>query len=147
MNRADLDLLFDDAVQTACHFLEKHGEFFPFGVVLTAAGERHHVEGWTGSEQPPTETLVEMLIRGFRSGADTGEYRATALVKDVRVHDNERDVTSDAVAVTLEHRDGTAIQCFLPYERTESGVDYGEVFANPLERTVFRESADPTEPL
>ena len=59
MNRADLDPLFDEALQAACYFLEKNGEFFPFGVVLRSDGERRHVQGWTKSEQPPPAEVID----------------------------------------------------------------------------------------
>ncbi len=138
MNRADLDPLFDDAVQTACAFLEKNGEFFPFGVVLAGYGQRRHVEGWTGAEQPAPADVIDLLVRGFRDGAVSGSYRATALVRNVRVRDAERDTVSDAVCVTLEHEDGTCINCYLPYSKNDKGLlTYGEVFADPAEGTVF----------
>ena len=137
MNRDDLDPLFNEAIQVACHFLEKNGEFFPFGVILTEQGARHHVQGWTGSEAPDPQLVADLLIRGFRSGASSGEYRATALVRDVRVRDAERDAVTDAVSVTLEHRDGTAVTCYLPYESHDGAFSYGDVFADPGEATVF----------
>ena len=141
MNRADLDPLLDDALQAACHFLEKNGEFFPFGVVLTADGARRHVEGWTGTEQPPPAEVIDLLLRGFRHGAARLEYRATALVRDVRVKDSELGTTTDAVCVTLEHQDGTSINCYLPYVPSEAGAPtYGEVFADPAEGSVLSDS-------
>ncbi len=143
MNRDDLDPLLDDALQTAKHLLSKNGEFFPFGVVLAASGERRHVQGWTGSESPESDTVTELLLLGFRRGAETGEYRATGLVRDIRVRDNTRDVITDAVCVTLEHRDGTCINCYLPYARGEGGVvSYGEVFADLAEVAVFLQNED-----
>ena len=139
MNRADLDPLLDDALQTARRFLNKSGAFFPFGVVLGADGQRRHVEGWTGGESPTPDSIADLLLAGFRRGADAGEYRATGLVRDVRVRDGSTDMITDAVCVTLEHRDGTCLTCYLPYVRGSGGsFDYGEVFADLAESTVFR---------
>jgi hypothetical protein len=138
VNRDDLDPLLDDALQTAQQLLQENGEFFPFGVALGADGTRRHVGGWSGTESPNSETLAELLLAGFRRGADAGEYRATGLVQDVRVRDGNSDSVSDAICVTLEHRDGTCINCYLPYARAVSGTfTYGEVFADLAEGTVF----------
>jgi len=138
VNRADLDPLLDEALQAACHLLEKNGEFFPFGVVLRSDGETRHVQGWTASEQPPPAEVIDLLLRGFRNGAASREYRATALVRDVRVKDQHQDLTTDAISVTLEHEDGTSINCYLPYTRSDAGaLTYGEVFAHPTESNVF----------
>jgi hypothetical protein len=138
VNRTDLDPLLDETLQAACHLLEKNGEFFPFGVVLRSDGERRHVQGWTSSEQPTPTEVIDLLLRDFRTGAASREYRATALVRDVRVTDKHQDVTTDAISVTLEHEDGTSINCYLPYSKSDqSAFTFGEVFAHPTEGTVF----------
>ena len=138
MNRDDLDPLLNEALQVACHLLEKNGDFFPFGVVLRSDGGRRHVQGWTGDEQPEPQRVIALLLRGFRKGVESGDYRATALVKDVRVRDAQDGVTKDAVCVTLEHIEGTCINCYLPYAKVGGGYSYGEVFADPGEPAVIR---------
>jgi hypothetical protein len=134
MKRADLDPLFEESVMVAQRLLEKNGEFFPFGMVLTARGEIEYAEGWTGEERPPSKDVIDLLGKGFKRGAASGEYLATALTADVRL--SERDM--DAIRVTLEHRDGTAIHCFVPYSRSLGKLEYREVFATAAEPTTFK---------
>jgi hypothetical protein len=132
-NRGDLDPLLEESVAVARRFLENRGEFFPFGMVLADKGEVAYVDGWTGDEQPQSKEVIDLLVSGFRRGAGQGKYLATALTADVRL--SGRD--GDAIRVTLEHRDGTAIHCFLPYRKSANGWEYGEVFATAAEPSVF----------
>ena len=133
MHRTDLDPLLDEAVTVARYFLEKNSEFFPFGVVLADSGAITHVEAWTGPEHPPSEEVIALLMDGFRRGAKEGEYLATALVADVRLPDRG----SDAIRVTLEHRDGTSLHCFVPYRQSDHGFTYEAMFATKAEARVF----------
>ena len=138
MNRKDLDPLFDEAVKVAQFFLDKSGEFFPFAVTLSREGKQTHVQGWTGNEQPSSDEVISLLKGGFAQSVAHGELRATALVVDVRVSRDGHGPKTDAIRVTLEHEDGSAIHCFLPYAKSWLGkLKYGEVFASPTEASVF----------
>ena len=138
MNRADLDPLLAEGIRAARFLLDKNGEFFPFGVVLAKDGTHKHVQGWTGEERPPSDDILKLLVAGFRSEAAVGSLRATALVADVRVARAAGERKTDAIRVTLEHEDGTAVECFLPYRKSWlKGITYGEVFASSAQRAVF----------
>jgi hypothetical protein len=117
--------------------LTKHGEFFPFGGVMKADGAIAHVAGYDGRELPPSAEIIEVLKDGFRSGAGTGEYKATALVYEVRVVLPSTGEKADAVAVSLDHRDNYSVVVLFPYQLQSGKVVFGELFAEKGRADVF----------
>jgi hypothetical protein len=104
--QADLDELVDLALTAGQEQLDRHGEFYPFAVVLPTEGEAAVVE----ADVPAGADVVEVHERCWQAlEADAEANRALAVVTNVGGPDG------DAVAVALEHRDGVAIEVFLPY--------------------------------
>lgn len=107
--QGDLDTLLDLALRSGQEQLDARGEFYPFAVVLSTDGE-------TAVVQPdlPDDT-------GFADVAEVHELCWQALEADaaalrtVAVVTNVGGGDGDAIAVALEHRDGVAIEVFLPY--------------------------------
>ena len=121
----------------AQQMLEKHGEFFPFGGTMNGKGEVAHIAGYDGREQPPSADIIKLLKDEFRSGARSGQYKATGLAYDVRVVLPSTGKKSDAVAISLNHRDSYSVVVLFPYEINGGKVVFGEVFAEKGEADVF----------
>lgn len=51
------------------NMLTKYGEFFPYGVVMSANGETSFVAGYEGSKRPLSQGIIDLLNAGFREGA------------------------------------------------------------------------------
>jgi hypothetical protein len=119
----DVDSLLNAALPFAQQMLDQHGEFFPYGVAIDASGETHMAAGYTGEERPPSQSVLDILVQGYRKQRDG--LRAVALVADVRADG------SDAIQVEIEHREGQAIFLLMPYKkrRLKRGVDYGDLTA------------------
>ena len=49
------------------------------------------------------------------AGAESGEYRATALVYDVLTTPPGKENKPDAIAVALDHRDDYSVVVYFPY--------------------------------
>jgi hypothetical protein len=116
----DLDGLVNAALPFATGQLDKHGEFFPYGVALNDAGEARTLAGDPDEGEHRASSAVRAtIVEGLRRDRD--DLRAVALVADVRLADG------DAVRVELEHRDGHAIVVLLPYKKKRfgRGVEYG----------------------
>jgi hypothetical protein len=95
------------------------------------------VAGDTGTEQPPSTEVLEILNDGFIAAARKGEYKATALVADVRVtlpHSGEK---SDAISVSLDHLDHYSIVVIVPYKLDHEQLTLGETYAERAEQDVF----------
>lgn len=136
MAHPNMDALLDEGMQTAIHFLEKNGEFFPFGVTMAPDGSLAHAQGYTGDECPPSQEVIDLLLRGFNTGAASGDYKSTALISDVRIT-LDGETKSDAISVTVEHVDDQPVTCFLPYTKSNGTFEFGEIVAERAERRVF----------
>ncbi len=138
MSKGELERLMNHVIPFAQQMLAKHGEFYPYGGVLTPLGEVELVGTEDGHGQPPSEELISALLVAFREHANNGTCKATALVADVRALPENADGETNAIRISLEHASGLAIDVFLPYEVVDKGqVQYGEFFARQGERIVF----------
>jgi hypothetical protein len=138
VSKGDLESLMNQLVPFAQQMLAKHGEFYPYGGVLTPLGEVELVGANDGRGQPPSEELISTLLAAFRERASSGKCTATALIADVRALPSSEDEETNAIRVSLEHVSGLAIDVFLPYEVGDDGqIQYGEHFARQGERIIF----------
>jgi hypothetical protein len=125
------------AVPFAEEMLRRHGEFFPYGKALRPTGEVLSIAAYDGREQPPSAEIMQLLKQAFVQGARSGEYKATALVFDVRVRLPSNGARSDAIAVALDHKDNYSVIVFLTYKLEGSKLVMGEVFSARGENDVF----------
>ncbi|WP_174875594.1 hypothetical protein [Vogesella oryzae] len=135
--KTECENLMNAALPFAVQMLQKHGEFFPYGAALKTNGEIASVAGYDGREQPPSNDIIHMLKEGFVKGATSGEYRATALVYDVRVALPSTGTKSDAIAVSLNHRDNYSVNVFFPYQLTNGQLSFGTAFEQEGDADVF----------
>lgn len=135
--KAECENLMNAAIPLAEQMLQKHGEFFPYGAALKANGEIVSVAGYDGREHPPSNDIIHLLKEGFVKGAKSREYKATALVYDVRVVLPSTGKKSDAIAVSLNHRDQYSVTVFFPYQLSNGQLIFGDVFAQKGEADVF----------
>ncbi len=136
--KSECESLMNSALPFAEQMLAKHGEFFPYGQALTADGKVVDVGAYDGREKPPSEDLIRLLKQAFAKGGRSGKYRATALVYDVRVTLPSSGIKSDAIAVSLNHRDNYSVVMFFAYSLQDGKYLPGEVFAQQGENDVFK---------
>ena len=115
--KAESESLMNAALPFAEEMLQKHGEFFPYGQALDRKGKVVSVAATNGQEHPPSAEIISLLKKAFVQGANSGKYKATALVYDVRVQLPSTGAKSDAIAVSLNHRDDYSVVVFFPYRR------------------------------
>lgn len=75
----------NEVLPFAQQMLERHGEFIPYGGAMKPNGEIVSVAGYDGDEYPPSQDIIDLLKDAFRAAGRSGEYKATAIVFDVRV--------------------------------------------------------------
>ena len=121
----DLDGLLEPALGFAQQQLDKHGEFYPYAVVVDADGQQRMVAADTGDARPASPALITTLFSTLSD--ERSSLRAAAIVADVRLP----EANSDAIRVTLEHSERVALTVLLPYRirRLGRGVDYGNLQA------------------
>ena len=132
-----MDEILNDGINTAAHFIEKSGEFYPFGVVKTSSGEIRHIQVLTNEIRPASSSVSESLKTSLRQGGSTGDYETVAIVSHVELTDRDTGVKSDAISVEIDDRTTDPILCYIPY-RMEHGVPIlGDVKAGPGGRIAF----------
>lgn len=136
MAHPDMEALLDESLNAAVHFLKKNGEFFPFAVTMDLHGEIHHAQAFPGDEQPQSQEVIDLLVKGLTQGAAKGDYRATALICDVRVNTPSGPV-QDAVSLTIEHHTDAPVVCYLPYVKSDGEFEFGSLFYARPQRQVF----------
>jgi len=135
--KAESETLLNAALPFAEQMLQKHGEFFPYGSALKNNGEIASIAGYDGREQPPSSDVIRLLKQGFVQGAKSNNYKATALVYDVKVNLPSSDKKSDAIAVSLNHRENYSVIVFFPYQLKNGKLTFSEVFAQKGEADIF----------
>jgi len=130
--------LMDSVLPFAEQMLNKHGEFVPYGGVMKSNGEIISVAGTDGEEQPKSTDIIQILQDGFRNEAENGNYKATAIVYDVRVRSPETGDPSDAIAIALDHKSGYSVVVLLPYTLENGQLEYGQISAQAGENSVFK---------
>lgn len=135
--------------QTDCHaligsvlpfaelMLTTHGVVTPFGGAMRADGQILSIAGYDENEHPQSTGTIALIKAGFVEGARRGEYRATALVSGVRVEMPSAEEKSDAIAVSLNHRDNYSAVLLFPYEINGGELILGAVFAQEGEADIF----------
>lgn len=135
--RDELDALLDPLLKFAHDMLRKQGEFFPFAGTIDNQGQVGLTAADTGDARPAAQEIVELLAGGMRAQASAGQIRAAAICYDSRFT-REGGAKTDAIAVSLEHRDGDAVLVMQPYSKGRlTGFKFGQLVAVAPERRVF----------
>jgi hypothetical protein len=117
--------------------LSRHGEFFPYGGAMRQGGELVSVAGYDGKEYPPSADVIRLIKESLVQAAHSNEYKATAVVYDVRVKMPSTEEKSDAIAVSLNHRENYSVVVYFPYKITDGKLAVGAAFAQKGEADIF----------
>jgi hypothetical protein len=118
--------------------LRDYGEFLPFGGAMRTTGELVSVSGYTEDEHPPSAEVIRLIKDGFIDAVRKREFKATALVYDVRITLPSAAEKSDAIAVSLNHRDDYSVIVIFPYKLESGKVSIGAALAQKGEADIFR---------
>src|SRR5262245_56902618 len=138
MSRPDLDELLNALFPFAQQMLQKRGAFYPFGASMGIDGQVVSVAGYSGTEHPEAQEMIDFLTVSLRQEAASGQIKAAGICIDARTIPPGQTEKTDAILARLEHRDGEAIEVLLPYRKGLLGkVKYGEIFATAGTPRVF----------
>ena len=130
--QSDLDGLVSSALDFAQQQLTKHGEFYPFGLVVDLDAATRIIDITTNDAHPRSHAVIERcreMITGQRAA-----IRASAVCADVQI----KTAGTDAIQVELEHADGIALIIVLPYtKRRRNKIDYGQLGASTGEHRIW----------
>src|SRR4051794_17512127 len=101
--KADCEALMNSVLPFAEQMLTAHGEFIPFGGAMRPDGELVSIAGYEGNEHPKSVDVIALVKSGLIPAARKGEFKAIAIVYDVRVKLPSTEEKSDAIAISLNH--------------------------------------------
>jgi hypothetical protein len=140
--KADCEIVMNFGLPLVEELLKRHGEFLPFGAAMRPNGEIVCLAAYDGRAVPSLAGSFTELIRSlkdaFVAGARRQEYIATALFYEVGVTLPAGSERQDAVAVSLNHRDGYSVVVLLQYKIEDGSVVYDTPHAQPGEADIFR---------
>lgn len=135
--KADCAALAGSVLPLAEQMLTAHGAFIPFGGAMRADGQIVSIAGYDENEHSQSSEVIALLKGGFVDGARRGEYKATALVYDVKVKLTSTEEKSDAIAVSLNHRDNYSAVVLFPYDIDGGKLILGSILVQEGEADVF----------
>ncbi len=135
--KQECEILLDALLSTAEHLLRKNGEFYPIGAVLTPDTEPAMTAVQSENEIPDSQSVINELILLHKQMAEKKEMNASGIAWNAGFStlDGKK---SDAIIVSLEHRDGYSVIVGLPYKiGLFKKIKFGELFAQEGKHDVF----------
>ena len=114
--KADGELLLDSLLPFAEKMLREHREFLPFGGSMKHDGKIIHEGAYNGSEQPPSQELIDLLRKAHQQAAQEKRLRACATIYDIRTIPPGLSEKQDAIAVEIDHFGGYSGVVIFPYK-------------------------------
>jgi hypothetical protein len=141
--KSDAQALVDEFIMFAEKQLMAHSEFYPYGGHMRADGEIVWEGASDGTEQPRSQSLIEILRESHRQRALKGEIRASCIVYDIRTLPPGREQKQDAIAIEIDHRDDYSVVVVFPYTLSADGaLSVEEPFAVSRHNTTFATAPD-----
>lgn len=135
--KSDCQALIGSVLPFAEQMLTTPGAFIPFAGAIRADGQIVSIAGYDENEHPHSTNVIALMKDAFVAAARRGEYKATAIVYDVRVTLPSAEEESDAIAVSLNHRDNYSVVVLFPYKIDGGELIMGTVFTQEGEADIF----------
>jgi hypothetical protein len=135
--KQESEKLLNAVLPFAERMLSQHRELRPFASALTRDGRIISTHRYASEHRPPLRNAVAVLEKGLQQGADSGRYKATALVVDMLVVPPGRNVQRHAIAMRLDHRGGYSVVVFYPYVLEEDSLAIERPFSVWGEQKIF----------
>jgi|SRR5579884_3489483 len=142
--KEDCERLMNAGLPMAAQVLRQHGGFLPFASALRPNDEIVYLGAYDGRDFRPLigaeSDLIDALKDALVAGAQRQEYMATALFCDVGFTLPAQHEKTDAIAVSLDHRDGYSVLVLLPYTIAGGEVALGVPRAQAGDAEIFRKN-------
>ena len=135
--KEDCEKLMNSLLPFAEKMLREHGEFHPFGGAMKPDGDIVHHGAYTGQELPKGQELVDLLTEAFRQSAAKEDYIATAIVYDMRTIPPGETEKTDAICVSLDHRNDYSVNVAFPYRLEDNELSLKSPFAAKGDGKIF----------
>jgi hypothetical protein len=136
--KQECETLMNELLPVAEKMLEKYGEFFPYGSVMNSDGSIRAVAYYDGNEHPKSQDLMDQLTTIYHEYSIKNQIKASGIVYDARVISPKTNAKTDAVIISLEHRDNYSVQVVFPYSIKNKKVVWDDIFAQRGKVDVFK---------
>ena len=134
--KEECEILLDSLLSASVSLLEKNGEFYPIGAVLSNDAVATFTAVHSGNEFPDSRQVIQELISAHRQMAQNNEIKASGIAWNAVIASEKEK--SDAIIVSLEHRDEYSVMVGLPYKiDLFKKTEFGELFAQRGSNNVF----------
>jgi len=127
MSEGILDRLAGTLLEVAKRRMTELGRFYPFGGAINHNDEVVEVNFNPPGEGRPVQEYIDHLQSRLAAGARGGEFTAAGLCLLGRAHVPPDKRVSETICLQL-YAPGESVNLYLPYERKEGKVKYGELF-------------------
>ena len=138
-----VDELLNDLVPLVHEQLTEQGGVYPFAATLTAGGEKEIVNAVEEDAEEEPENPLDDLAATLTERIAAGDVDLVAVITDVTVDFEEGKGDEDAIHFAFEHKNGEAIEIFMPYTRNGDDVELGEMVAQHGVNRYFAPAAEP----
>lgn len=137
--KEDCETLLNFILPPVEKLLVKNKEFYPVGAILRPDGTAAATAVHDGIEFPDSKKVIDGLVEAHRKSALKGELKVSGIAWNGSVVSEGKE--SDAIIVSLEHRDGYSVIVGRTYRFGMFGkIKFGELFAQPGRDDVFGSS-------
>ncbi|MEH3054012.1 MAG: hypothetical protein PGN13_08420 [Patulibacter minatonensis] len=131
----DIEFVIGAALSEAERWLAEHGEFYPFGYVLTKTGEDAEIvmvdpSVFDGDQMPEAEAIADQIVAQFVDRR--ADLRAVAAASNVVGPEG-----LEVVRVSMEHADGVALDCFFGYDLAKQPLEVVDRQINEVAPQLF----------
>ncbi len=135
-SKEESEVLLDALLSAAENLLKKNGEFYPIGAVLTYDNDVTFTAIHPDNEFPDSKDIISCLISSHKQMAQKNEIKASGIAWNGAFSSNGKN--SDAIVVSLEHKDNYSVIVGLPYKiGLFKKVNFGELFAQNGNSDIF----------
>ena len=138
MPKEECEELLNFLLDFAVNQLKKRGELYPFGAVMPDHGDITATAFYDAdNEFPDSADIINNLTEAHKKKAEKGEIKASGICWNAKVS-LENGAQTDAVIISLEHRDDYSVIVGQPYRLGLFGkLKLGNIFAQEGRHDVF----------
>ena len=135
-SKKECEVLLESLLSASENLLKKNGEFYPIGAVLTNNNAVKFTAVHSDNDFPDSKDVISDLSSSHKKMAQNNEIKASGIAWNGAFSSNGRP--SDAIVVSLEHKDNYSVIVGLPYKiGLFKKVKFGELFAQNGNSDIF----------
>ncbi len=117
--------------------LAKGDELYPIAVGVTPDNRLEWCAVDESDDSLSAAEELDKLVHGITHDAETGKFVATGILCSARITPPKWERKVDAVELRLDHRDGTSLRVYIPYEIGKNGISFYAMLTREGDAAIF----------